>query len=120
VTMMSSPHSAAYITAFPTLGGLHCQTSDNNLCVRVLFLRVFIFNTRNVSTTNFGVCKRGTGFDRVPFVLCVYFVFPVGSERKVYRRYIVSVSELQVDTPYPIVYAQSVGTKYVPTVILTL
>jgi hypothetical protein len=33
---------------------------------------------------------------------------------------IVRVSELQVDAPYPIVYAQTVETKYGPTVILTL
>jgi hypothetical protein len=30
------------------------------------------------------------------------------------------MSELQVDTPLPIVYAQTVKTKYGPTVILTL
>jgi hypothetical protein len=30
------------------------------------------------------------------------------------------MSELQVDTPYPIVYAQTVDTRYGPTVILTL
>jgi hypothetical protein len=33
---------------------------------------------------------------------------------------IVRMSELQVDTPYPIVYAQTVDTKYGPTVILKL
>jgi hypothetical protein len=33
---------------------------------------------------------------------------------------IVRVSELQVDTPYPILYAQTVDTKYGPTVILRL
>jgi hypothetical protein len=33
---------------------------------------------------------------------------------------IVRMSELQVDTPYPILYAQTVDTKYGPTVILTL
>jgi hypothetical protein len=33
---------------------------------------------------------------------------------------IVRMSELQVDTPYPIMYAQTVETKYRPTVILTL
>jgi hypothetical protein len=34
--------------------------------------------------------------------------------------HIVSVSELQVDTPYSIVYAHTVETKYGPTVILTI
>jgi hypothetical protein len=34
--------------------------------------------------------------------------------------HIVMVSELQVDTPSSIVYAQTVETKYGPTVILTL
>jgi hypothetical protein len=34
--------------------------------------------------------------------------------------HIVRVSELQVDMPYPIVYAQTVETKYAPTVILTI
>jgi hypothetical protein len=33
---------------------------------------------------------------------------------------IVRMSELQVDASYPIVYAQTVETKYGPTVILTL
>jgi hypothetical protein len=33
---------------------------------------------------------------------------------------IVRVSELQLDAPYPIVYAHTVETKYGPTVILTL